>query len=252
LSPEVLTPESSLEATAVLGGTPAISLTITSAPVSIWTPTASATLLPVVVVTPTDAVIPPASVTTTRELMAVVTPTATVTPTVTVTVTPTTMVTPTLRITPTSTVTPTPTVTPKAVSIEPEVSDLAFHPEHLNAGGVCKVTYSASGSLKNHGPGLATEVEIDYEVVSGAKWVDRVEVVPSRWEELDTSKPGKFTVYVHTKEEWSSAGKGAEIVVRLYVNEDTQATFTVKSQCEAEEPDEPGKPDKPDKSKKDR
>ena len=209
------------------------------------TPAASGILSPTATVTPT------------------MTPTVTLTPTVTVTptasITPTVAVTPTMSITPTATVTPTVVDAPRAVVIPTETiapvlgtgqSDLAFHPEHLNAGGVCKVTYSASGSLKNHGPGLATGVEIGYQVVSGAQWVDRVEVVPSSWAELGTSKPGRFTVYVHTNDDWASAGKGTEIVVRLDVQEGVQATFTVRSQCQAEQPDKPDKSDKPDKPKK--
>jgi hypothetical protein len=143
--------------------------------------------------------------------------------------------------------------------------NLAFHPEHLNAGGVCRVTYSASGSLKNHRPDIVAGVEIAHEVVSGASWVDRVEVTPSNWEDLGTSKPARFTVSVHTNEKWPAAGKNAVIVVRLHATGGAQAdgavqaTFTIRSQCKFEQhdkPDKPGepvkpdKPDKPDKSQK--
>jgi hypothetical protein len=136
---------------------------------------------------------------------------------------------------------------------------LAFHPEHLNAGGVCKVTYSASGSLKNHGSGIVAGVDISHQVISGASWVDHVEVMPSNWEELGTSKPARFTVYVHTNETWPAAGKGAVIVVRLHAGGGAQAIFTVRNQCKPEQqnkpdkldrPDKPGKPDKPDKPDK--
>jgi hypothetical protein len=128
---------------------------------------------------------------------------------------------------------------------------LAFHPEHLNAGGVCRTTYSASGSLKNHGPEAATDIDIGYTVASGGQWVDRIEVSPSSWRELGTSKPGRFTITVHTNGDWPSAGKGTEILVRLSAGEGAQATFRVKNQCKADKPDEP-KPDKPEKPKQDK
>lgn len=137
-----------------------------------------------------------------------------------------------------------------ALPVEASRIDLAFHPERLNAGGVCKSTYSASGSLKNHGPGLATDVAIGYRVIGGAQWVDRVDVSPSSWAELGTSKPGRFTVYVHTNDRWPLAGKGTEIVVQLDIPENARATFTVKNQCQAEKPDKPDKPDRSDKADK--
>ena len=33
---------------------------------------------------------------------------------------------------------------------------------------------------------------------------------PSGWAELETSKPGRFTVSVHTNGDWPLAGKGAD------------------------------------------
>jgi len=133
---------------------------------------------------------------------------------------------------------------------------LAFHSEHLNAGGACKVTYSALGSLKNHGPGTAAGIEISHQIVSGALWVERVEITPSNWSELGTSKPARFTVYVHTNEAWPSAGKDAVIVVRLHADgeasagEGAKATFTVRNQCEPKQSDKSDKPDKPDQPNK--
>ena len=187
-----------------------------------------------------------------------ITPTATLTntltPTPTVTVTPTATVTPTITATPTPTVTVTPTatrnITPTVVPTKPGMSGLAFHPAHLNAGGKCSEVYSAKGSLKNHGPALATGVEIAYEVVSGKEWVDHVEVTPAQWDELDTSKPGRFTVYVYTNEDWDSAGKGERIEVRLYIageKESTEAVFGVKNQCKEEKPEKLEKPQEPAK-----
>jgi hypothetical protein len=184
------------------------------------------------------------------------TPTATITPTATMT--PTVTVTPTMTITPTATVTPTATITPTATPTATLMPVLAFHPAHLNAGGKCRETYTAQGSLKNHGPGLATDVQIDYEIISGGEWVKDVEVTPSEWAELGTSKPGRFTVYVHTNEGWPEAGKGATIEVKLVIvdaestspNRPTEAIFTVKNQCKPEKTAKPEKPAQPEKPKK--
>ena len=128
---------------------------------------------------------------------------------------------------------------------------MAFNPEHLNAGGVCRTIYSASGSLKNHGPGRATDIDIGYTVAGGVQWVDWIEISPSSWAALETSKPGRFTIYVHTNRDWPSAGKGTEIVVQLNAGKDAQATFSVQNQCKPAKPDEP-KPDEPDKIKPDK
>jgi hypothetical protein len=132
---------------------------------------------------------------------------------------------------------------------EPEVYDLAFYPAHLNAGGECRIEYVAQGSLKNHGPGLATDVAIVGEVVSGIAWVREVVVEPHEWEEIETDKPGRFSVTVLTDEKyWPKAREGSTIEVRLYavVSGDTsaedalaEAFFTVHNQCESEEPKEP-------------
>ena len=145
------------------------------------------------------------------------------------------------------------------------MTGLVIHPAHLNAGGKCRELYVARGSLKNHGPGLATGVVISAEVVSGTEWVTDVEVSPTTWLTLSTSKPGRFIVEVSTNDKWSSAGKGSVIQVRVYVLsaedvpiEGGEAIFTVRNQCKdeslkgaegSEKPDKPGKPEKAPKEK---
>jgi hypothetical protein len=198
--------------------------------------------------------------------------------TVTVPVTSPVVLTVTVPITPPVVPTDTLLITPTLVPTKPGMSGLAFHPAHLNAGGKCGEAYEARGSLKNHGPALATGVVIGYEVVSGAEWVDHIELTPSTWDELGTSKPARFTVSVHTNEGWPLAGKGTRIEVRLFVvgeegvpgEEGTEAVFVVKNQCKPDKlakpekpekpvkpekpakPERPVKPEKPDKPKKDR
>lgn len=239
-------------------------------PTTAVVPTTTATLTPTVTITPTVTVTPTATVTPT----VAVTPTVTITPSSTVTSTPAITVTPTVTVTPISIVAviPTPTITITVTPTPPAMSGLAFHPTHLNAGGRCRESYSASGSLKNHGTSPVTNVRIDYEVINGDEWVKRVRVTSSNWAVIGTSKPGRFRVYVYTNGDWASSGKGAVIKVRLFVVDGegvsvgrfAEAIFTVKSQCEAEQsirppkpekqgtPAKPEKPDKPDKSEKDK
>ena len=138
------------------------------------------------------------------------------------------------------------------------MSGLAFHPAHLNAGGKFRKVYAKSGSLKNHGPGVATDVTIDCQVVAGDQWVDHVEVVPSSWAQLGTDKPARFTVYVHMKEDRASAGEEAQIVVQLSAFSSAsgervaQATFKIKAKPPVEKPEkaEMTKADKPEKGSK--
>jgi hypothetical protein len=222
-------------------------------PLTTTAPTAGTNASPVTTV----AIVPAPTLTVTAVPTNIVVPTESITLTMTVTstVTPTTTVvaSPTVTVTPTPTVTVTPTGT--------GMSGLAFHPAHLNAGGKSRQVYAKSGSLKNHGPGVATDVRIEPQVVVGAQWVDHVEVAPSSWAQLGTDKPARFTVYVHMKEDRAAAGKEAQIVVRLsalssaseeYV---AQATFKIKAKSPVEKPEEEkiakaDKPDKPSKSKK--
>jgi hypothetical protein len=182
-------------------------------------------------------------------------------PTTTLPITPPVVITITVPITPPIVPTDTVPITPTVVPTKPGISGLVFHPAHLNAGGKCAEVYSAQGSLKNHGPAMATGVVIGYEVVSGAEWVDHVEVTPAEWPQLGTSKPARFSVSVYTNDEWALAGKGARIEVRLFVegqagvvgDDGPEATFVVKNQCKPdklEKPEKPVKPEKPAKPEK--
>jgi hypothetical protein len=142
------------------------------------------------------------------------------------------------------------------------ISGLAFHPGQLNSGGVCRTTYSAQGSLKNHGPAPMASAVISVMDISAPEGVTpTVTIEPSQVVSLTTSKPHRFTVQVNVDEtEWSTAGKGATINVRIAVlvngDEVDSAEMIVRNQCKGEtgkdkKADNPagaqGKPDKSDK-----
>ena len=139
--------------------------------------------------------------------------------------------------------------------IKPGISGLAFHPAHLNAGGKCREVYVVRGSLKVHGPGDPVSVTLASDVVAGGEWVESVEVEPDSWDELGSSKPGRFKVFIRTdRETWPEAEKGSaiEVLLSAYVGEETEeaaaeATVFVKSRCKPGKPEKPAKPEKPDK-----
>lgn len=191
----------------------------------------------------------------------IITPTLTVTPTLTavatvtpsVTLTPTAALSPTLTVTPTATVVPTATVipTPTVPVTEPARVGLAFHTDHLNAGGKVRSVYQASGSLKNHGPSVATDVKLGWEVIAGADLVERVEIMPAEWAEITTGKPGRFTILVHVNVDALPEQKGTQIVVRIFVEgKPVEATFRIKLGALTDKSKEPKVPRKPEKEDK--
>jgi hypothetical protein len=138
------------------------------------------------------------------------------------------------------------------------IAGLVFHPGHLNSGGVCRTTYTAQGSLKNHGPGAAIDVTLTYTIPDGYEEVIDVEILNGTADELTTSKPLRFTVNVHIIDidEWKNLGKGESITIQISAQgADTNvatATMTVRNQCKGadskvkgDDLGEKGKPDKP-------
>lgn len=199
------------------------------------TPTATATAVPTVTPaetatrTPTPTSLPP-----------IPTPTATPVP-------PTSTPLPTDTSSP-PTPTPTPTLTPlppTATPVPPTPSQqskpsLSFHPDELRAEG-CATSYSATGSLKNHGgeeANWAANVQIGYEIVKGAEYVTQVTVSPDFWPVIGGNETVNYTITVDTTAVWPSQ-KDKEIKIRLYIarednrpgHHQTQAHFTIVNRC---------------------
>jgi hypothetical protein len=152
------------------------------------------------------------------------------------------------------------------------IAGLAFHPEHLNAGGVCRETYTAQGSLKNHSATPATGVTLAY--TEPTEFEGSIELVYGTGATLTSDKPLRFTVNVSPESDWwNSLGKGASITIEISAQDDSgnvaTATMTVGNQCKestgngkkpvddlgapgksAHSDKEMGKPDKPDKPDK--
>lgn len=209
---------------------------------------------PTLATTPTltrmATIVPAATITSSVTSTATETPTLAATPTITPTATVTPSVMPTATVTSTPMVAPTPTVP----ITEPARAGLAFHPAQLHAGGKASSVYQASGSLKNHGPDTALDVRLGWQVVAGAGWVERVEIAPAAWDEVATSKPGRFTVFVYVDVDALPEQKGAQIVVRLFVEGGpAEATFQIEVDALTEKPiatEEPTPSVKPEPSPK--
>ena len=135
------------------------------------------------------------------------------------------------------------------------IAGLVFHPPYLNAGGVCRTTYTARGSLKNHGLEPVTGVTLSYTVDEAYEDViDEVEFVYDTGYELTSSKPLRFMVRVHVDMgAWQELGKGESITIQISAEGDdtdvATATMTVRNQCKANTPTGDvgvgSKPDKP-------
>jgi len=196
--------------------------------------------------TGTPTTMPTATCTTTPTWTPAVSPTTTVTVTLTAvpTVTPTETATGTLTLTPTlPTLSPTPTPVPPTSTPTPAQQpqpSLGFHPDELRAEG-CETSYSATGSLKNHGgkeENWAANVEIGHEVVKGAEYVAQVTVSPDSWPVISGDETVNYTITVDTAPAWQGQ-RDKEIKVRLYIarednrpgHHQTQAHFTIVNRC---------------------
>ena len=101
--------------------------------------------------------------------------------------------------------------------VEPKPS-LGFHPDELRAEG-CAASYSATGSLKNHGgeeANWAANVQIGHEIVKGAEYVGQVTVSPDFWSVIGGNETVNYTVTVDTTAAWRGQ-REKEIKVRLYI-----------------------------------
>jgi cell division septation protein DedD len=231
------------------------------------TPTQTPTCVPTATCTATPAWTPTPSRTSTATATPTAVPTATPTETAARTPTPTSLpptptptatpVPPTWTPLPTDTPTlPAPTPTPARPPPTPLPTDtplpptpapsrpprpsLSFHPDELRAEG-CASSYSATGSLKNHGgeaANWAANVQIGHEIVKGAGYVARVVVSPDFWPVIGGNETVNYTITVDTVAEWRGQ-REKEIKVRLTIarednrpgHHQTQAHFTIVNRC---------------------
>jgi len=103
------------------------------------------------------------------------------------------------------------------------------------------MSYSATGSLKNHGgeeANWAANVQVGHEIVKGAEYVVRVTVSPDFWPAIGGNETVDYTITVDTGTAWQGQ-REQEIKVRLYIarednrpgHHQTQAHFTIVNRC---------------------
>lgn len=144
--------------------------------------------------------------------------------------------------------TPTPTATP-----DPEAEPvLVFEPETLE-GSACGTDFAQSARLVNNGPepdDYAGNVELGFQVVQGAEFVNGVTFNPSGWEAIDPGEQAIFGIHVNLDEaSWGDAPAGTQVEVRVFVaaeqnqfeNHDSNLTVMITNSCDSTAtPDETG------------
>ncbi|HEX7976748.1 MAG TPA: DUF5666 domain-containing protein [Anaerolineales bacterium] len=137
----------------------------------------------------------------------------------------------------------TPTATP-----DPEAHPLlTFDPDELETEACAAnaaSSYTFSGKLLNDGiapADYASNVELAYQVVRGAEFVDKVELSQTRWDRIEGGEQVSFNVAVTLNAaNWRAAAEDGEIKLRVFVaNEtnrpaelDTRLTVTIDNKCE--------------------
>jgi ferric-dicitrate binding protein FerR (iron transport regulator) len=134
----------------------------------------------------------------------------------------------------------TPTVTP-----DPEAEPvLVFDPAVLD-GFTCGIDFAPTGRLENQGEDpddFAADIELGYQVIQGAEYVNGVTLNPSGWESLAAGDQAFFGIHVNLEEAgWGAAPAGTQVEVRVFIagernrpeNHTSYLTVTITASCES-------------------
>ena len=119
---------------------------------------------------------------------------------------------------------------------------LDFDPDELEADG-CQTTYTLTGLLTNSGDSaqdVASNVEVGYTVLSGARFVEMVTIDPSGWETIAAGETASFSVQVDVNAAWLDAPPETEVKLRLFIAAEsnrpghyiTRLTLTLIQTCD--------------------
>jgi hypothetical protein len=137
---------------------------------------------------------------------------------------------------------------------------LSFEPDELSAQ-TCAVAgpamYEFGGFLINKSEDpkdYAAGVELSYQLISGAEYVDSVELVPSSWERIDAGESGNFSIRININDAWRDSRNGSEIKVRVFVSNEInrpdhhpgRVTATLSNYCAVVPGDRPEPPTTPE------
>jgi hypothetical protein len=123
--------------------------------------------------------------------------------------------------------------------------NLSFNPDEIQVFTCSQdsASYDFSAVLVNAGKDaqdFAAGVKMDYQIVSGAEYVDDIDLLPAGWERVSASENVPFTVRIRTNSDWSSAANLSEIKVHIFVSSEInqsennvgRVTFLLVSTCQ--------------------
>jgi hypothetical protein len=141
-----------------------------------------------------------------------------------------------------------PTATATATPDPNAEPNLVFNPEEFSTEG-CVESYDLTGYLDNAASAekdVAANVELGYQVINGAEFVNQVELNPTSWEQIAAGEQVQFNIHVLLDgSAWQEAPEGSEVQLRIFVAHETNRpdnlnahlTVTIASNCQ-EEPSE--------------
>ena len=107
-------------------------------------------------------------------------------------------------------------------------------------------SYDFTGVLRNNGSepkDYAAGVELAYQVIKGAEFVDSVELSPSTWERIESGDEVTFNIHVELNAAWQNAPEESEVKIRVFVANEinrpdhlpARLTATISTECGEEE-----------------
>jgi hypothetical protein len=125
--------------------------------------------------------------------------------------------------------------------------NLSFEPDELEVPG-CRQdgssTFDFSGTLLNTSDfekDVAANVELGYQIIKGAQFVNSVELDPATWPLIAAGEQVNFNIHVALDtNSWQSADEDAEVKLRVFISSETnrlsyplaRLTVTIESRCE--------------------
>ncbi len=137
-----------------------------------------------------------------------------------------------------------PTPTPTATPIPGAFPSLEFTPDELDLP-VCEGTdWHLTGTLANNAGSpkdVAANVELGYQVVEGAEFVDALQLHPALWAQIAASEQETFDIQIRLNQPlWQAAPAGTEVKARVFIANETnwpdnhpaRLTVTLEKSCD--------------------
>jgi hypothetical protein len=148
----------------------------------------------------------------------------------------------------------TPASMPAVTTDQQAHPDLEFKPEEIEmttctTGSSLDIQQAATlYNLAKNPKDEAANVQLGYQVVKGAEFVNSVELNPSGWNTIQAGDSKGFDINLLLDSDWQKVQGDAEVQVRVFVANETnwpdngqqaRLTFTLHSSCQSESSDTP-------------